>query len=70
MKSPAKKLSIKTQKSFTFKGTVSIILSEPQSINGNARFTTVPLQFNNVEDIVVFLGLKVFMSVHSCFPAG
>ena len=60
MKSPTKKFLIKTRKNYTFKGTVRVFfLSDPQFKDGNARFTTVPLKFNNVEDIVVFLSSKL-----------
>ena len=40
------------------KGTASVISSDPQCTDGNARFKKVPfkpLSINNVEDIVVFL---------------
>ena len=46
------------------KGTVRVILSDPPCKDGNPRFTTVPWNLNlikNVEDIVVFLTLKVFL---------
>ena len=45
-------------KFFIFKGTVSVISSDPPWKDGNARFTTVPLKpksDQNVEDTVVFL---------------
>ena len=46
---------------------MSIILSDPPWENGNARFTTVPIQnlnlINNVEDSVVFPTRKLFISV-------
>ena len=41
----------------SFKGTVHVISSDPSCKDGNAQFTTVPLNLyliNNVEDIVVF----------------
>ena len=50
------------------KGTVSVISSDPPCKAGHTWFTTLPLKpfsFNNVEDIVVFLGLKVFVSENS-----
>ena len=46
-------------------GTKSVILNKTPCKDGNTRFTTVPLKpllINNVEDIVVFLSLKVHNS--------
>ena len=43
------------------KGTVNVISSDPLCQDGNTRFTTVPM-----EDIVVFLGLKVLISDSFC----
>jgi len=53
--------------------TISEISSDPPCKDDNARFTTIPLNLyliNNVEDIVVFLGIKVYNSDHfyqNCF---
>ena len=47
------------------KGIVIVISSDPVWKNANARFTSVFLNLyliNNVEDIVVYLGLKVLNS--------
>ena len=46
-----------------FKGTVSIISSDPPCKDDNVRFTTVPLK--PLEDIVVFLGFRVLSSDNS-----
>ena len=50
-----------------FKGTVSVISSDPPCTDDNARFATVYLEnlnlIKNVEDIVVFLTRK---SVYFC----
>ena len=63
--SRSKNLLIKQEidkKSSFLKETVNVISSDPPLQDGNARFTTVPWSLyliNNMEDIVVFLGLKV-----------
>ena len=46
----------------TFKGTVSVISIDPSCEDGIDRFTRIPLKTYNVEDIVVFLGLRVLNS--------
>ena len=46
-------------------GTIRVIWSDPCAKKNNARFTTVPLKpwsDHNLEDIFVFLSLKVFYS--------
>ena len=44
-------------------GTVSVITSDPLYKNGNDRFTTGNIYLiNNVEDIIIFLGLKVVIT--------
>ena len=53
--------------SFHLKGTVSVILSDPSCKDGMPDTQRYPLEtfiylINNVENIVVFLGLKVFNS--------
>ena len=48
------------------KETVSVILCNPPCKDVNSRFTTVPLKpysDKNVEDTIVFLTRKVFISV-------
>ncbi len=47
-----------------WKGTVRVISSYPPCKDGNARFTTVPLNWSKMLKIV-FLGLEVFVSDNS-----
>ena len=48
---------------------VCVILSDPSCIDGSDRFTAVSLKslylINNLEEMIVFLGLKVFNSDNS-----
>ena len=54
---------------YIYKGTVSVISSEPPCKDGNARFTMVPLTrvylISNVEEMVGFLCLKLLNSNNS-----
>ena len=50
-------------KNLDFKSTVSVIFSDTQCKDGYMSLHTVPMKLfliNNVEDFVIFLGLKVF----------